>query len=149
MLFIFTAGTGKRKKLTPKKKVVVKLPAHAIALNSLNSLQEKKLWQQGLIKEYHSEITEIIRKYFEERFNLPALELTTSEATQLLRQRKEAGPVLDITYDFLTNADMVKFAKFEPMASVNEEMMKQAYEIVNKTISEEKSKTGREVENVR
>ena len=44
---------------------------------------------------------------------------------------------------------MVKFAKFEPMASVNEEMMKQAYEIVNKTISEEKSKTGREVENVR
>ena len=135
----------KNKLASGEKKIIIKLPPHAIALSSLNELEAKKLWQQGLIKEYHSEITEIIRKYFEERFKLPALELTTSEATLLLRQRKEAGPILDITYNFLTNADMVKFAKFNPASSINEEMMKQAYEIVNKTVPEESS----EVEDVR
>ncbi len=113
---------------------VVKLPPHVIALNSLQKLEEKKLWQQGKIKEYHSEITEIIRRYFEERFNFPALELTTSEAMELLNQRKDTEPIRSITYDFLTNADLVKFAKFTPMVSLNEEMLKQAYSIVNKTI---------------
>ncbi|MDH7605966.1 MAG: hypothetical protein QHH13_13785, partial [Melioribacter sp.] len=48
------------------------IPPHEIALNSLRELEQKKLWQQGLIKEYHSEITEIIRKYFEDRFNFRA-----------------------------------------------------------------------------
>lgn len=138
----------KKKGTAPQKKVVVKLPAHKIALNSLNSLEEKKLWQQGLVKEYHSEITEIIRKYFEERFNFPAMELTTSEANQFLRQKKEAGPVLDITYNFLSNADMVKFAKFSPLASINEEMMKQAYEIVNKTKPEDNTREKTEAQNV-
>lgn len=147
--YYFYRRYRKKKGETPKKKVVIKLPPHTAALKSLNVLEEKKLWQQGLVKEYHSEITEIIRKYFEERFNLPAMELTTSEATQLLRQRKEAGPVLDITYNFLSNADMVKFAKFSPVASINEEMMRQAYDIVNKTIPEEKTKVNTEAGNVR
>ena len=127
----------KKKKLgmEPVRKVV-KLPAYTIALNSLHELEDKKLWQSGKVKEYHSEITEIIRRYFEERFNLPALELTTSEAVELLKQRRETEPILDLTYNFLSNADMVKFAKFVPLSSVNEEMLKQAYEIVHKTIPE-------------
>ncbi len=112
----------------------IKLPPHAVALNALHELEEQKLWQKGMIKEYHSTITEIIRRYFEERFNLPAMELTTSEAMALLKLRKESQPIWDTTYNFLSNADMVKFAKFVPLGSVNEEMMKQAYEIVNKTI---------------
>ena len=99
----------------------------------MNKLEEKQLWQKGKVKEYHSEITEIIRKYFEDRFNLPALELTTSEAIDALRKRKEAEIILDITNSFLNNADLVKFAKFQPLVEVNEEMMLQAREIVNKT----------------
>jgi len=125
----------KKKKLgmqTVRK--VVKLPSHTIALNALHELEDKKLWQNGKVKEYHSEITEIIRRYFEERFNLPALELTTSEAFEMLKQRPESETILDLTYNFLSNADMVKFAKFVPLGSVNEEMLKQAYEIVHKTI---------------
>ncbi len=125
----------KKKKLgmEPVRKVI-KLPAYTIALNALHELEDKKLWQNGKVKEYHSEITEIIRRYFEERFELPALELTTSEAVEMLKQRKETESILDLTYNFLSNADMVKFAKFVPLGSVNEEMLRQAYEIVHKTI---------------
>lgn len=115
-----------------KKEII--LPPHVIALNSLKALDEKKLWQNGMIKEYHSEITEIIRKYFSDRFGLPALELTTSETMQHLKLRKDTEIIQDTTGSFLENADLVKFAKFSPMNSVNEEMMKQALEIVERTI---------------
>ncbi len=125
--------SGVRQRRTVIKKEII-LPPHVVALNSLKALDEKKLWQNGMIKEYHSEITEIIRKYFSERFGLPALELTTSETMQHLRARKEAEIIQDITGSFLDNADLVKFAKFSPMSSVNEEMMKQAIEIVERTI---------------
>jgi hypothetical protein len=139
----------KRKKSNqPVIRREIKLPPHVIALNSLNTLNEKKLWQNGKIKEYHSEITEIIRKYFSERFDLHALELTTSETMELLRTTKDTEVIRDITEGFLNNADMVKFAKFSPLGSVNEEMMKQAVEIVEKTIPKPEPEKKPEVENV-
>jgi hypothetical protein len=51
-----------------------------------------------------------------------------------LSQRKGTGNIIDSTNEFLNNADLVKFAKFKPENFVNEEMMKQAVEIVNRTI---------------
>jgi DNA-binding transcriptional ArsR family regulator len=147
-LFYLYRRYKKKKAGIPIVKKVIKLPSHVIALNSLRALDEKKLWQSGKIKEYHSEITEIIRRYFSERFGLHALELTTSETMQLLRTTKETEIIRDITENFLNNADMVKFAKFSPMSSVNEEMMKQANEIVEKTIPKAEPKIEQEAENV-
>jgi hypothetical protein len=109
------------------------LPAHVEALAALNELEKKQLWQKGMVKEYHSEITEIIRAYFERKFDLRALELTTTEVNLQLKEKSGAANIIDITNDFLNNADLVKFAKFKPENSVNEEMMKQALEIVNRT----------------
>ncbi len=131
----------KRYKRLRQKNVVdlqiIKLP-HEIALESLESLNAKRLWQSGEVKKYHSEITEIIRQYFESRFRLPALEMTTSEVLSLLAKEKETNKIVDLTRDFLNNADMVKFAKYIPMNSINEEMMEQAKKIVSETIPEEK-----------
>lgn len=137
-----------KKMLTPKTEKIIKLAPYQIALNSLKELEEKKLWQQGLIKEYHSALTEIIRKYFEDRFDLAALELTTSEALALLKNKNDAAVILDVTKEFLNNADLVKFAKFVPLNSVNEEMLKQAYEIVNKTVESAKPDVPAEVKDV-
>jgi hypothetical protein len=142
MLALFVVGGGvylyekyrKRKSSLDVKKEVVKLPPHEVALKALHDLEEQRLWQKGAVKEYHSAITEIIRRYFEDRFNLPALELTTSETLDLIREQEGSKPILETTFNFLSNADLVKFAKFTPIGSVNEEMMKQAYEIVNRTI---------------
>jgi len=116
----------------PTKKEII-LPPHVMALKDLKDLETQRLWQRGLTKEYHSRITEIIRRYFEGRFAMPALELPTSEAVELLRQKQGSEPIQTLTRDFLSNADLVKFAKYTPLNQVNEEMMKQAYEIVNKT----------------
>jgi hypothetical protein len=139
-LIIITAGVyaylyykKKRAQKLGLIKEVVREPEE-IALEALHILEDKKLWQQGLIKQYHSEITEIIRRYFEGRFNLPALEITTNELLTGLEKVPKAKHIIKITTDFLNNADLVKFAKFVPMSKVNEEMMIQAYEIVNTTI---------------
>jgi hypothetical protein len=126
-----------RKEAGSPELMKIRLP-HEIALEELTALEGKKLWQKGFIKQYHTEITEIIRKYFELRFNFPALELTTSEVLGMMDKNSEAKEVADATSDFLSNADMVKFAKYIPMDKINEEMMKQANEIINKTIPAEK-----------
>ncbi len=124
----------KRNQPLPFVPVAPKLLPHEIALKGLKELDNQRLWQKGLIKDYHSAITEIIRRYFEERFSMPALELTTSETIDLLRKRQGTEPILELTRDFLSNADLVKFAKYVPLDNVNSEMMNQAYEIVNRTI---------------
>ena len=139
IIYYFVKKYLRKKKGIVEGKIIKKLP-HEEALESLSILKDKKLWQNGFIKEYHTEITGIIRKYFEERFNLPALELTTSEVLEHLSRSKETVAILDLTNSFLSNADMVKFAKYIPMDSINEEMMNQAIKIVEITIPKEDTK---------
>ena len=137
----------KKKTEQPVKKKIIRIPAHVRALSALNNLESEQLWQKGKVKEYHSNITGIIRGYFEERFNLPALELTTAEQMQQLHKVSAAENILEETNQFLNNADLVKFAKFNPLPSVNDEMMKQAKDIVTRTIPKEPEKIAEEVQN--
>ena len=112
----------------------IKIPPYEIALAHLHELEEKKLWQNGFVKQYHSEVTEIVRQYFEERFNFRALEMTSAEILGVLSYMEEGKIIVQTSDNFFSNADLVKFAKFEPMPKVNDAMMNQAYEIVNQTI---------------
>jgi len=132
LIYLYLYYKRKREQVDPKK-LILKVPPHKTALSSLYELEDKKLWQQGLIKEYHTEITGIIRKYFENRFNFLALEMPSSEMLDYLKGVKKFDKVFDLSTRFFDNADMVKFAKFKPIPTVNEEMMKQAYEIVHRT----------------
>lgn len=146
--FYFYRKYKKKKAEQPVKKKIIRIPAHVRALSALSNLENEKLWQKGMVKEYHSKITGIVRGYFEERFNLPALELTTSEQMQQLKKVSAAESIFSITNEFLSNADLVKFAKFQPLPSVNETMMKQAKEIVTQTISKETANIEEEVQSV-
>lgn len=144
VLLLLAAGYYLYKYLQKKKqskfeiRPEIIIPPHETALAELHQLEEKKLWQQGMVKEYHSEITEVVRKYFEGRFDFRALEITSSEILACLSYLEEGKKITNIADNFFNNADLVKFAKFQPMPNVNEEMMKQAYEIVNQTIPETK-----------
>lgn len=139
-----------KKKKAGKTIVVpeIVIPPHEVALAELRVLEDKKLWQNGMIKEYHSEVTGIIRKYFEGRFGFGALELTSPEILSCLSYLDNGKKILNISEHFFSNADLVKFAKFEPMPSINEEMMKQAYQIVNDTIPQPEPTEVKEEQNV-
>ena len=124
----------KKNALKQNIKPEVKIPPHEVALAKLAELEQKKLWQNGLVKQFHSEVTEIVRQYFEDRFNFRALEMTSAEILAVLSYMEDGKKISGTSENFFSNADLVKFAKFEPMPKINEEMMKQAYEIVNQTI---------------
>ncbi len=132
-----------------KKTQRIILPAHKIAYNKLRKLETEKLWQAGKIKEFHSGITEIIREYFENRFGFNSLEMTTDETLHELEKVGLSLDVVETTRKFLQNADMVKFAKFTPMPSVNEEMLKEAYKIVDLTKNDAETEVTEEVDDVR
>ncbi len=125
----------KKKQATQPVEVYVppSKPAHVLALEELAVLKEKKLWQQGLIKQYYSETTDIVRRYFENRYRIMALEQTTDEIMGSLRTHPHAGPVLSETEEMLRLSDLVKFAKMEPGISDHEKLLAVAYDIVDKT----------------
>jgi hypothetical protein len=127
----------KRKKKEPIFKLrpkVVLLP-HEMALQEMEKLRVKKLWQAGRVKEYYSELTEIIRKYIEDRFILPALEQTSAEITDSLRGHAGCPPkALERLGELLVLADLVKFAKTKPGAAENDKCLTEAIEFVYATI---------------
>jgi hypothetical protein len=122
--------SAKKKKKDMLADVKVVIPPHREALTALRVLEEKKLWQQGKVKEYYSEATEIIRRFFEKRWNIIALEMTTDEILGQLKHVPEAVPVWKETDSFFLTADLVKFAKYQPSPSEHEQEISSAYTIV-------------------
>ena len=91
------------------------------ATTLLNNLEKKELWQHGEVKEYYSELTNIVRNYIEEAIEIPAMESTTSELIEGLKvasQKKKmklSKETIDNLFVVLKQADLVKFAKSKPM----------------------------------
>lgn len=108
----------------------IKLPAHEIALNALNSLKGEKLWQQGEIKKYQSRLTYIIREYLENRYQIPALESTTDEILRSLKKVDFDSSWKDKLQNILQVADLVKFAKAKPPADFHDRVWQEAEDFV-------------------
>ena len=110
------------------------IPAHVEALDALDELKNKKLWQQGLVKEYHSELSDIFRRYLERRFRFSAMEQTTDEILSVLESTQLTDSLQrEIIREVLVLADFVKFAKLEPLASQNETSFQQIYSLILQT----------------
>lgn len=128
----------KRKKDLPE--VIAAEPAHVIALRELERLKDDRLWQAGEIKKYYTRLTEILRKYLENRFSVYSLELTTSETLDaLLRTGFKKDDTYVLLKSVLNGADLVKFAKYKPDASENEIHFENAGKFVLATVKEEKT----------
>jgi hypothetical protein len=54
-------------------------PPHVVALYELDRLRSEQLWQKGMIKEYYTRLTEIVRIYIERQFGVMAMEQTSNE----------------------------------------------------------------------
>jgi hypothetical protein len=117
-----------------------KQPAHVIALHELDRIKNEKIWQQGKTKQFYSEVTETLRKYIEDRFEIPAMEQTSDETLESFRTRR--GVLKDKTFENLRQilklADLVKFAKYQPLPDDNNMTLLNAYFFVNDTKIEEK-----------
>jgi len=95
--------------------------------------------QKGEVKEYYSRLTDIVRRYFEQRYGFMALEQTTDEILSELRRHPTAEEVWGETGEVLRRADMVKFARHMPSMSDHEKAMETARNIVERTRVKEPS----------
>jgi hypothetical protein len=134
------------KKLTKKKPVEIiiekpKIPAHVTAFASLEKIKQEAIWKENKTKAYYSEITDAIRLYIEERFNINALELTSEEIIKIFKTQVIDNDSKEKLKQILTLADFVKFAKQIPIEAEHTLTINNAFDFVKGTLREEQNLT--------
>lgn len=127
-------------------------PADEVALEKLDAIKEAKIWKDGKIKEYQTELTDVVREYISRRFDVQSTEKTSDETL------KEVKPLLvngDLALEdgkelyerlskMLRTADLVKFAKWHTTPDENEQALTTAYDFVKETTPSQPSPQGSE-----
>lgn len=105
-----------------------------VALGRLEKLKAKNLWENGMEKEYFTELTDILRDYLSQRFGINAMEMTSRQIMQTLADQTDVKEKRGYVRKILDIADFVKFAKVRPLPADNVEAFDNAVNFVNETI---------------
>jgi len=137
IVFFILYAISRRRKNIPLFSLPAKpkLPPHVVALSELDKLKEEQLWQHDKVKDYYTRLTGIIRVYLEERYEVPAMEQTTQEILSDFKGENSQikGKLFTGLQKTLDTADLVKFAKYTPLADENHFVMVHAYTLVEET----------------
>jgi len=109
-------------------------PAHETALEALERLERSPLLERGEIKEFHIRVSDILRLYVEERFQVPALELTTRDILTGMKAAGVEDGVQQGLRTFLEPCDLVKFAKAKPGPETSMDTLRLGRTLVEDTI---------------
>ena len=120
-------------------------PADEVALEKLDAIKAQKIWKDGKVKEYQTELTDVVREYIGRRFDVQSTEKTSDETLRAMK------PLIDKELfgklsKMLQLADLVKFAKWHTTPDENEMALSTAYEFVKETTPPQPSPQGREPE---
>ena len=132
LVYLFIKRRQAGKPILPRREKP-KLPPHEVALNELEKLIQEKLLEKGEVKLFYVKISEIIRQYIEERYFIVALEMTTFQLIEIMRESEIESNVIDLIEQFLTQCDLVKFAKYIPTDKENQNVVDLAYKIIEET----------------
>lgn len=137
ILLLFLIYLIKKYLLKEKKKDLIikeeiQIAADITALEQLVKLENSKIWQKGNVKEYYSRLSEIIRRYTEDRFNFNALEITTEEIINELKEHIDDQQLYNLKL-LLQRADLAKFAKSKPIDTENSESMSVSKQFISLT----------------
>ncbi len=135
-----------RRLLKPQPKVIKKKPEAPprppweIAYENLEKLRAERLIESGQIKEYYIRLSDIVRRYIEDRFSVHAPDMTTEE---FLFSLKDHVALTDaqksFLKDFMSHCDMIKFARHTATASE----MQQSFDLAKRLVDETKVMTTR------
>lgn len=119
-------------------------PADEVALEKLDEIKAQKIWKDGKVKEYQTELTDVVREYIGRRFEVHSTEKTSDETLRelkpiLLSNQPSAVSIqngkelYERLKKMLQLADLVKFAKWHTTPDENEQGLLTAYDFVNET----------------
>lgn len=132
-LIIFFIIKRKKKQPVFKRKPKPDLPAHVIAITQLEELRLAKVWQNGKLKKYYTDLIDIAREYMVNRYHFDALEMTSHEILEELKNYEINKEVKDKLENVLHLSDMVKFAKAIPTPLENDLGLSHCVDFVNET----------------
>jgi hypothetical protein len=118
-------------------------PADEVALEKLDEIKAQKIWKDGKVKEYQTELTDVVREYIGRRFDVQSTEKTSDETLRAMKPLIDKELFTKLS-KMLQLADLVKFAKWHTTPDENEQALSTAYEFVNETrevINDEMSAT--------
>jgi hypothetical protein len=93
------------------------MPAQQRALRELERVLALRLPDQGKIDRFHALLANVVRRYLERRFQLPARRRTTREFLEVLKtSEKLSGTEQEFLRDFLPRCDLAKFARADAVA---------------------------------
>ena len=107
-------------------------PADEVALEKLDEIKAAKIWKDGKVKEYQTELTDVVREYIGRRFDVQSTEKTSDETLHEMKPLIEKELFSKLS-KMLQLADLVKFAKWHATPDENEQALTTAYEFVNST----------------
>lgn len=129
--FIRKRYSNDSEELTPREPL---RPADEVALEKLDAIREEKIWQTGQVKEYHTQLTDVIREYIARRFDVSSVEQTSDETLTAMRPLlNDKRELYDQLRKMLQLADLVKFAKWTATPDENEMSLRSAYTFVKET----------------
>ena len=107
-------------------------PADEVALEKLDEIKAQKIWKDGKVKEYQTELTDVVREYIGRRFDVQSTEKTSDETLRAMKPLIDKELFAKLS-KMLQLADLVKFAKWHTTPDENEQALSTAYEFVNET----------------
>jgi hypothetical protein len=117
-----------------KKRAPRPIPPHEIAIAALERLGRKGLSEEKGMKDYFSELSQIIREYLDRRVCGGILEMTLEECLGRVRESKIVpDATCSLLENLLTHCDLVKFARWKPSPEEMNSSFQMAQIIVEET----------------
>lgn len=122
------------------------IPPYNKAIDDLESLKQQKLWQVGKLKEYYSGLSDIAREYIEGQFSVNAVEMTTDDILQEVKELHFDQEIYGKLKDTMELSDFVKFAKYSTSPLENDNAMSDMTDFVNKSYEHYQAQKAKEEE---
>ena len=132
VMFYLIVRLRDNKPIIAKIRFVRKMLPHQTALKEINRIKKEKLNASSDQKEYYTALTDTFRKYLQERFGFNAMEMTSSEIIQRLREEADQEKIEELK-QLLETADLVKFAEYSTRDDEKDKGLESVVAFINET----------------
>lgn len=125
------------KPIVTRIRIVRHIPPHQRALNEIEHLKAEHMTGSEDQKAYYTRLTDTLRRYINDRFGFNAMEMTSGEIIDRLRESGDQKMISELTELFRT-ADLVKFAKYSTLINENDLNLVNAVNFIDETKTDAK-----------
>lgn len=130
--FYLLSRLHENKPIVTHIRIVRRIPPHQKALSAIEKIKQEHMQTSEDQKTYYTQLTDTIRQYIRERFGFNAMEMTSSEIIDRLRQNGDEKMIEELR-GLLQTADLVKFAKYSTLINENDLNLVNAVHFIDET----------------